>query len=319
MSKQHNVDTAVAFPKCPACGSDQLAFAEILGPAEQSEQLKRELAALKKEYEAKASQSVNVTLTAEDEAFLLVAADPKEAIKKLRRQQLEKVQHEFVAAKQDLINRLTGPRRKLAVIYCVQCGHTLGPADPPECREDAIERSERRLTEPRQSIAGLREATSSLPSGLQGRDLASPDRTSPHVRQTGVNEVVVSASAGTALELVAKALERVGKVQHREPRRGVIEGRIACGLQSVKVRASLVERSQGSTTVVIQASADDVWGIGAANATRRIIETLLNLDNPGYVPDRRGMHPLALMGLFLGFVILVILVMKYVLPLIRTF
>jgi hypothetical protein len=41
---------------------------------------------------------------------------------------------------------------------------------------------------------------------------------------------------------------------------------------------------------------------------------LLNLDNPGYQPDRLGMHSAALVGLLIGFVILVLLAMKYLLP-----
>jgi len=87
------------------------------------------------------------------------------------------------------------------------------------------------------------------------------------------------------------------------------------GLQSVKVRTSLVERTPGKTNVVIQASSDDVWGVGAKHATKRLVETLRNLDNPGYAPDRLGMHPAALVGVVIGFVFLLLLVMKYVRPL----
>ena len=68
--------------------------------------------------------------------------------------------------------------------------------------------------------------------------------------------------------------------------------------------------------MLIQASSDDVWGAGAKNATKRLVETLRNLDNPGYQPDRLGMHPAALVGLLIGFVFLLLLIMKYVLPLI---
>ena len=68
--------------------------------------------------------------------------------------------------------------------------------------------------------------------------------------------------------------------------------------------------------MLIQASSDDVWGVGAKNATKRLVEALRNLDNPGYQPDRLGMHPAALVGLLIGFVFLLLLIMKYVLPLI---
>jgi hypothetical protein len=109
---------------------------------------------------------------------------------------------------------------------------------------------------------------------------------------------------------------RVGKVKKEDRQQQFVEGRIKYGLQSVKVRASLVEREAGKTNVLIQASSDDVWGAGAKNATKRLVEALRNLDNPGYQPDRLGMHPAALVGLLIGFVFLLLLIMKYVLPLI---
>lgn len=57
-------------------------------------------------------------------------------------------------------------------------------------------------------------------------------------------------------------------------------------------------------------------GAGAKNATKRLLETLRNLDNQGYQPDRLGMHPAALVGLLIGFVLLLLVIMKYVFPLI---
>jgi len=44
---------------------------------------------------------------------------------------------------------------------------------------------------------------------------------------------------------------------------------------------------------------------------------LRNVDNPGYKPDRLGIHPLALVGVLIGFGFLIVLIVAYVLPLIK--
>lgn len=133
-------------------------------------------------------------------------------------------------------------------------------------------------------------------------------------RQTRPNEVVISDSADAAADVVAHTINRLGRVKRREGSQAV-HGRIKYGLQSVKICASLVERVRGQTTIVIQASGDDVWGAAAKNATERLVEMLLNLDNPGYQPDRLGMHPGALVGFLIGFVLLVLFGLRVVFPL----
>lgn len=82
----------------------------------------------------------------------------------------------------------------------------------------------------------------------------------------------------------------------------------------MKVRASLVERTPAEASAVIQASSDDNWGAGARDTTKRLVATLVNLDNPGYQPDRLGMHPAAVVGLLVGFVIVLSFVLNYILP-----
>lgn len=57
-------------------------------------------------------------------------------------------------------------------------------------------------------------------------------------------------------------------------------------------------------------------GAGARSAAKRLVEGLRNLENPGYQPDRLGMHPGALVGSLIGFVFLLLLTMKFALPLI---
>ena len=66
--------------------------------------------------------------------------------------------------------------------------------------------------------------------------------------------------------------------------------------------------------MVVQASSDDVWNAGGKAATKRLVETLLNLDNPGYQPDRLGIHPAALVGVIIGFVVLIGTIVFWILP-----
>lgn len=150
-------------------------------------------------------------------------------------------------------------------------------------------------------------------------DSSSRNKKDVHVRTTRPNEVVISAPYDAAFEHVTKAMDKLGTVKSRDTEQQVIEGRIKHGLQSVRIRVSLVQRGQGETTAVIQASSDDIWGAGAKNATNRLVETLLNLDNPGYQPDRLGIHPAAFVGALIGFAIIftiiMVLIMSYVWPL----
>lgn len=133
--------------------------------------------------------------------------------------------------------------------------------------------------------------------------------TSVKVNKIASNEVLMECRFQTAFDKVSEAIERLGNVKKSDKEQQYIEGKIKFGLQSVKIRVSFVERDEGKTNVVIQGSSDDVWGAAAKNATKRLMELLLNLDNPGYKPDRLGMHPLAIIGLVIGFIILVLLFM----------
>jgi hypothetical protein len=127
------------------------------------------------------------------------------------------------------------------------------------------------------------------------------------VNKISPNEIIMLCPFKTAFGHVTEAIERLGKVKKSDRDQQYIEGKIKFGLQSVKVRVSFVERDEGKTNVVIQGSSDDVWGAGAKNATKRLVELLLNLDNPGYKPDRLGMHPAAIIGIVIGIIFLIIL------------
>ena len=132
----------------------------------------------------------------------------------------------------------------------------------------------------------------------------------PRVRRISDSEVVIEAPRSAAFEHVAEALEKLGTLKQRDPNQTFIDGRIRFGLQSVAMRVSLVERDPGQTTVVIQGSSDDALGMAAKNASKRLVQMLENLDNPGFKPDRLGIHPLALAGVVIGLVVIAFLYFK---------
>ena len=137
----------------------------------------------------------------------------------------------------------------------------------------------------------------------------------PRVRRVSDTEVVIAAPRGVAFEHVAEAIQKLGTLKQRGPDETFIDGRMRYGLQSVAIRVSLVERDPGQTTVVIQGSSDDVWGMGAKNASKRLVSMLENLGNPGFKADRLGISPLALAGVVVGFVV----VLGYIMTHLRMF
>jgi len=68
------------------------------------------------------------------------------------------------------------------------------------------------------------------------------------------------------------------------------------GIQSVAVELSLRRQESGVTNVDIAASGDDIWGVAARSATKRLIETLCD---PDRTPSRSGMSPITLVAALL--------------------
>lgn len=135
---------------------------------------------------------------------------------------------------------------------------------------------------------------------------------SPRVRRVSDTEIVVAAPRDVAIEHVADAIAKLGTVKERGPDNSFVVGRVRFGWRSVAMRVSLVERDPGQTSLVMQVSSDDVWGSGARSASKRLVQTLENLDNPGFKPDRLGMNPRALVAVTIGFGILVWLIMELI-------
>lgn len=117
-------------------------------------------------------------------------------------------------------------------------------------------------------------------------------------------EMSIEASPADAADRAERALEAIGKKKKRTE--DYMTGRIRYGLQSVEIRISWSQGDTGVTRIVLQGSSDDVWGKGAESALDRLETTIRNIDVPGYKPDRLGMHPAALVGLLILFVLVVL-------------
>jgi hypothetical protein len=134
----------------------------------------------------------------------------------------------------------------------------------------------------------------------------------PRVQRKSDSEAIIFAPKSIAFGQVAAAMAKLGSVKTRDPSQNFIDGRIKYGLNAVKVRASLVERDPGQTTVVMQGSSGEVWGVAAKNASKRLVEMLENMDNPGFKADRLGINPVALVAIVIVFVIVVAVIVSYI-------
>lgn len=132
------------------------------------------------------------------------------------------------------------------------------------------------------------------------------------VSQTRENEVTFADALAAAFPKVVKALSLVGSVSEENRAQQFIAGTVRYGLQSVKIRISLAEDGSEVTRAVIQAKGDDAFGVAAKSATNRLAEAMLNLDNPGYQPDRGGMSAGVLFGSLCAFGILFFILMRFV-------
>ena len=138
--------------------------------------------------------------------------------------------------------------------------------------------------------------------------VSSRNHTVEQVTQLNDKELVMLQPYHRVFNIVVNAMNELGRLKQQDEVAHVLQGKIMYGLQSVKIRISFVEESGNRTRVVVQASSDDVWGAGAKNATKRLIETVRNYDNPGYDPDPIGMHPLAVGAVFAVTVAVIVII-----------
>ena len=194
MSQQQPIDVpAHGGPKCPSCGGGHFSFSEIIGPVGHALRIRRELAELNKQFEAKGAMATQAPRTNEEEAYLHLADDPEQAESRLRQQRVEAVQREYAATKQETVRRIAGPSCKLALVHCLSCGHIVGAAELPEQREAAIVRLEHGLAELCQSITKMHTAVAGLLANVRGQLAAINAREEARTKAAQLNRAVSAA------------------------------------------------------------------------------------------------------------------------------
>lgn len=74
-----------------------------------------------------------------------------------------------------------------------------------------------------------------------------------------------------------QAFAQIGKVVEVSELTSTVTGRCRYGLQSIKLRAAVLDGADGKSLVQIQAFGDDVWGGGARKGTDKLIAALETL------------------------------------------
>ena len=76
------------------------------------------------------------------------------------------------------------------------------------------------------------------------------------------------------------AFEQIGRIESASEITLSVSGKTTYGLQSIKLRVSVIGKDETNSLLQIQAAGDDVWAGGARGGTDRLIQTLEALDNP---------------------------------------
>lgn len=78
-----------------------------------------------------------------------------------------------------------------------------------------------------------------------------------------------------AVAAVETAFGSIGKVLEVQPGTGTVIGRARYGLQSVKLRVSVLDGPRPGTSVLeITGASDDLWGAAARKGTEKLIAAL---------------------------------------------
>jgi hypothetical protein len=96
-----------------------------------------------------------------------------------------------------------------------------------------------------------------------------------------------------------RSFEAIGRVTEYSEVLGTVSGKCRYGLQSVKLRVSVVEETPSRCLVQVQGFADDIWGAGARAGTDKLLaemaKTPLDLlpagTGEGWYADPSGRHP----------------------------
>jgi hypothetical protein len=77
-----------------------------------------------------------------------------------------------------------------------------------------------------------------------------------------------------ALADLQRAFASIGKVVEISKLTMSITGKTRYGLQSVKLRVSVLPQGEGQSLIQVQGSGDDIWGAGARKGTDKLLRAL---------------------------------------------
>jgi hypothetical protein len=89
---------------------------------------------------------------------------------------------------------------------------------------------------------------------------------------------------------VQRALSMIGEITSVTQDGLSVRGRSWYGLHKVRMEVYVAAKEQGSTITLV-AFSDLDWAAAAKDCNQRLLEALANLDNPNYVPSKRGKLP----------------------------
>ena len=118
-------------------------------------------------------------------------------------------------------------------------------------------------------------------------------------------------SPQVAFERAVSALKQGGSIVRSDEGSRTLSGRIVYGLQRVAVDVH-VTGDERSSQVVVSAKSDDIQQIGAASALERMFQTMENINNPNFKPDRRGATTGGLIFQIVVFVVILIVVIGFI-------
>lgn len=112
----------------------------------------------------------------------------------------------------------------------------------------------------------------------------------------------------TAYDIVVHSLSLIGRVKNENRSDNIIEGRVRYGLQSAVIKVSFEEIDDEKTKIFIQGSSDDHMNVAGESAVQRLMDTIINYNNPDFKPDQSGVSVIFIIGCLVLFIFLLFLV-----------
>jgi hypothetical protein len=147
----------------------------------------------------------------------------------------------------------------------------------------------------------------------RGAEVASVERPSMISVVAGSDETIEPFDCSTTFERCKTAILKIGNVKEADDSDFIMAGRVLFMFTRQRVRISVTPCGHSQSRVLIQTP----WTFGLdalvkRNIKRRFLETLRNLDNPGFDVSRYGVPPWAWVWTILVLVVVIYFVVAWV-------